>query len=146
MRSFNLLITSVAILLAIQPASAQQATLAVSARILPSADAMAAGTIAPSLESGHTIAASARLSDLATLPVIVAKSASLTAQGFADFKLGMAVSANVQYSVAVSSNVEQLKIQKRSAMGRQEISYRVPKVVGSQPAPIVVTLTAASIT
>ena len=142
MRSFNLLLASLAMSLVVQTASAQRATLAVTARLLPSAAAMAAGTVAPRLESGHTIVATGLLSDVATMPSTVVSAG----QRVGEFKLGVAVAANVQYHVAVSSNVDLLKIQKRSASGRQEISYRVVPAAGKQaPAPVVVTLTAASI-
>jgi hypothetical protein len=143
MRSFNLLLTSLAMSLSVQTASAQRATIAVTARVLPSATAMAAGTIAPRVESGNTIAASAQLSSVASIPAITSAS---SAASFVEFTLGVAVSANVHYEVAVSSNGDQLKVRKGSANGRQEISYRVPNTVGSRPpAAVTVTLTAASI-
>ena len=143
MRSFKLLLAFLAMSLAVHTASAQRATLAVTARLLPSAEAMAAGTVAPRIESGHTIVASGQLSDVASIPAMTSGSAG---NGFREFKLGVAVSTNVQYQVAVSSNVDRLQIRTRSANGRQEISYRVPTSAGKKaPAPVIVTLTAASI-
>jgi hypothetical protein len=146
MRAYNVLLTALAMSLATQTASAQQATLAVSARILPSVDALATGAVAPRLETGHTVVASAKLSDAGSVPASVANSQAKAAAGFVEFNLGVLVSANVQYRVAVSSSGDELKVQQRSVNGRQEIRYRVPAVVGSKPpAAVMVTLTAASI-
>ena len=143
MRSVSLLLTFLAMTLSVRTASAQRATLAVTARILPSPAAMATGQITPRVESGHTIVATGQLSGTASVSPITSPSA---APGFAEFKLGMTVTTNVQYQVAVSSNVGQVRVETRSAQGRQEISYRVPTSVGSQaPAAVTVTLTAASI-
>ena len=145
MRSFNLLVTSLAFSLAVQTAGAQRATVAVSARILPSSEALAAGQIAPRMESGHAIAASARMSDVVSIPVAPLGVRTVVAKDYAEFRLAMKVSANVHYQIAVSSNVDQAKIQKQTADGRQQITYRVPTTGSQAPAAMTVTLTAASI-
>lgn len=147
MPRFDLLfICSVGLALGAQAASAQRATLMVTARVLPPAEATASGRVAPSVMSAHTVVASARLLDCQLLPSPSASSAADVA-GVAEFKLGVVVSANVQYRMEASSNVEQVTVERHRTEGRQNITYRVRATANPQPTPasVTVTLTASSI-
>jgi hypothetical protein len=142
-----LLVASILTASPVHMAGAQRATLMVSARVLPAADVLAAGLLAPRVETGHTMVASARMdAPRAPAPVVSGKVVN-SGKDFVEFNLGVAVAANVRYTVGVSAGQLSLPSSSRTgAQGRQEVTYRVPTTPGEKvPTSVTVTLTAGSI-
>ena len=99
-----LLVASILIASPVHMAGAQRATLMVSARVLPTADVLAAGRLAPRADTGHTMVASASLeASEAAPPIVASRVVALGSKDYVEFNLGVAVAANVRYHVGVSA-------------------------------------------